>query len=70
MNIRKLFVCRWDKMKNPPNWIWIKAHKMNHETIRHFKGKTFVYKIIRGTPVNQGDFPVKYYRRLRSRAMR
>jgi len=68
--LKRAFGCKWERLKNPPNWIDSRARAMCPETIKEYKGRTFIYKIIRGTPINQGDMPVTYYRRLRYKAFK
>jgi len=64
-DLKMKFGCRWERIRNPPNWVSYKSQYFNHETIRQIKGKNFIYKVVKGTPLTQGADPTVFYRRLR-----
>jgi len=71
----KIFGCRWEYLgkqrlmwenKNVPRWVHWKTGGLHPGTVGEFKGKHFVYKVIRlDTATNYGQTPAIFYRRLR-----
>ena len=80
--IRKLFGCKWEYLgknernwmygnDNVPKWVHAKTIRLRPGTVGEFKGKTFVYKVIRqDTATNYGQTPAVFYRRLRYKAFK
>lgn len=70
----KVFGCKWEYIGkqrlwgegNVPKWVHKKTGGLNPGTIGTFKGKHYIYKVIRlDTATNYGQTPAKFYRRLR-----
>lgn len=62
----------WEKIEEPPSWVWNAYHKWErrlgthpYNMTKHFVGKTFVYRVRHGMGM-QGEAPIiGWYRKLR-----
>ena len=69
----KVFGCKWEYLgkqtrwgeANVPNWVHWKTGGLNPGTIGQFKGKHYVYKVVRHQHSQPGITPATFYRRLR-----
>ena len=58
--LKRAFGCKWERLKNPPNWIDSRARAMCPETIKEYKGRTFLdireyyFNEANGTPTKRG----------------
>ena len=64
----------WEKIDNPPEWVWKAYNKWerklpthSYNMTKHFVGKTFVYRVRHGMGA-QGEAPIiGWYRKLKNK---
>jgi hypothetical protein len=72
--LKRLFHCRWERINSLPEWVskafhkdfnknYSRGNRNPYNKVYHYKGKSFIYKIVVTDLVQGGCY--SYYKRIR-----